>query len=216
MDNKSKTIMGLSGVRNLVFASDNVNKQQEIRKLIPPGYNIISMHEAGISGPLPETGDTLRANALQKALAVAERTGMDSFADDTGLEVTALDGRPGVCSARYAGPACRADDNIRKLLAEMEGRTDRHAVFRTVIAAVIGGRHRFFEGEVRGRIAETPVGEGGFGYDPVFIPDGHRRTFAQMSLDEKNGISHRARALYRFVAFLRGDAAYDGVDNPVD
>jgi XTP/dITP diphosphohydrolase len=216
MNNKSKIIKNESGVRKLVFASDNVNKQQEIRKLMPAGYNIISLHEAGIRGPLPETGATLRANALQKALAVAERTGLDCFADDTGLEVEALNGQPGVHSARYAGPGCRAGDNIRKLLGEMSGLAGRRAVFRTVIAAVIGGGRHFFEGEVQGRIAEHPRGAAGFGYDPVFIPEGSSRTFAEMSLSEKNGISHRARALQRFTAFLRSLPPYDVVDNPVE
>jgi XTP/dITP diphosphohydrolase len=200
----------------LVFASNNVNKREEIRKILPPGYNIISLHEAGIAAELPETGTTLRDNALEKARYVFDRTGRDCFADDTGLEVTALGGRPGVYSARYAGPACSAADNIARLLGELEGVADRRAAFRTVIALLIAGKPHFFEGRVAGVIARQPAGEAGFGYDPVFIPEGGTLTFAEMDPARKNRISHRAAAIRGLADFLARRDGYQDVDNPVD
>ncbi len=205
-----------TGIVKLVFASDNVNKLNEIRKITPPGYNIISKHDAGVSGSLAETGHTLADNAAQKAMAVYDATGLDCFADDSGLEVEALQGRPGVYSARYAGPGCSAADNIRKLLIELEGLQHRHAVFRTVIALVTGGRVRYFEGSVSGRIASALSGKGGFGYDPVFIPDGFEKSFAEMPAEDKNRISHRGKAVRALAAWLAETAGNKDVDNTVD
>jgi len=151
---------------------------------------------------LPETGARLEDNARQKARYVHDKFGLDCFADDTGLEVEALDGRPGVYSARYAGPACDAFENTQKLLTELNGIKNRNAKFRTVIALFINHEEYIFEGSVNGKIAEIPMGTEGFGYDPVFVPDGDVRSFAQMSLEEKNAFSHRSEAVKKLKTFL--------------
>jgi|GEM_PF-87008 len=187
----------------LCFASNNAHKLQEIRNKIRSGsIAIISLEEAGIREDLPEHGSTLEANAWQKAEFVYSKYGRHCFADDTGLEVDALEGRPGVYSARYAGPECKAEDNIRKLLEEMEGKTDRTARFRTVISLIMDATEFRFEGDIKGMITTEPRGTGGFGYDPVFIPEGYDRTFAEMTPEEKNKISHRALAVEKLVRFL--------------
>lgn len=164
---------------------------------------IKSLDEMGLSGEIPETSDTLQGNALQKAQWVWERTRLDCFADDTGLEVEALNGAPGVYSARYAGEGCSFDDNIDKLLEAMEGMTNRRADFRTVICLLEGGVPRYFEGRVEGMILTERYGEGGFGYDPVFMPDRFAVSFAEMPLEVKNKISHRGLAVSKLVDYLR-------------
>ena len=190
-------------MRTLVFATHNTHKLREVRAMLPDGLKLVGLTDLGRTDPLPETSDTLEGNALQKARYVKEHYGYDCFADDTGLEVDALHGAPGVYSARYAGEDCDSAANVRKLLAALDGVADRRARFRTVIAFVTDGRQEhLFEGEVGGHIATEEHGAGGFGYDPIFTPDGYDRTFAQLSADEKNTISHRGRAVRRFVDFL--------------
>ena len=190
-------------MRTLVFATHNTHKLREVRAMLPDGLKLVGLTDLGRTDPLPETSDTLEGNALQKARYVKEHYGYDCFADDTGLEVDALHGAPGVYSARYAGEDCDSAANVRKLLAALDGMADRRARFRTVIAFVTdGGQEHLFEGEVGGHIATEEHGAGGFGYDPIFTPDGYDRTFAQLSADEKNAISHRGRAVRRFVDFL--------------
>jgi XTP/dITP diphosphohydrolase len=187
----------------IIFASQNQNKIREISALMPEHIRISGLDAAVFKEELPETGDTLEANALQKARFVFEHSGKACFADDTGLEIFCLDGRPGVYSARYAGEAKNADDNIAKILAEMKNCTDRSARFRTVIAFVDGKEEHLFEGIVEGKISNEKHGKKGFGYDPVFVPDGSSKTFAEMELEEKNSMSHRARALKKLVEFIK-------------
>ncbi|MBC6696896.1 RdgB/HAM1 family non-canonical purine NTP pyrophosphatase [Hymenobacter puniceus] len=189
----------------LCFASNNAHKLDEIRPLLPAGMELQSLADIGCQEELPETQDTLAGNARQKAEYVWEHYGIACFADDTGLEVTALGGAPGVYSARYAGPQRLAADNVQKLLAELRGHADRSAQFRTVVALVLpGGVVHEFAGAVQGLITEELSGTGGFGYDPVFRPtEGDGRTFAEMTTTEKNQISHRARAVAGLVAFLK-------------
>lgn len=192
--------------RRLILATHNEHKTQEIRDLIISEglpYEVMSLHEIGDDLEIEETGETLTENSRLKAETCYRWHHMDCFADDTGLEVTSLDGRPGVYSARYAGPACRPADNIRKLLHELDGVEDRSAVFKTVITLILDDKIHTFEGQVRGSITEQPRGEGGFGYDPIFQPEGYDCTFAQMSEEEKNHISHRGRAVEALICFLR-------------
>jgi XTP/dITP diphosphohydrolase len=193
----------------LCFASNNAHKLDEIRPLLPAGLALLSLADIGCHEELPETQPTLEGNALQKAQYVFEHYGVACFADDTGLEVAALGGEPGVYSARYAGPQREAADNVAKLLRELGAQPDRSARFRTVVALVRGeGDVHEFSGEVAGTIAATPSGQGGFGYDPVFVPsEGDGRSFAEMTLAEKNSISHRARAVAGLVKFLNKAAA---------
>jgi XTP/dITP diphosphohydrolase len=197
----------------LVFATNNKHKLDEVAAILGPGVELTTPAGLGITEDIPETADTLEGTALQKARYVFERTGLDCFADDTGLEVAALGGEPGVRSARYAGEAHDFDDNNRLLLKNLAGATDRSARFRTVIALIVGGgggesggggapKEYLFEGRVEGRIIDEYRGDGGFGYDPIFIPEGCEATFAQMSADEKNKISHRARAVEKLKNFL--------------
>ncbi|MDO7845307.1 RdgB/HAM1 family non-canonical purine NTP pyrophosphatase [Hymenobacter sp. M29] len=191
----------------LCFASNNAHKLDEIRPLLPAGLSLLSLADIGCHEELPETQDTLEGNARQKAEYVRQHYGVDCFADDTGLEVTALGGAPGVYSARYAGPQRLAEDNVAKLLQELQDAPDRSARFRTVVAlARADGRTHEFAGEVLGHISEEGRGAGGFGYDPVFVPtEGDGRTFAEMSGTEKNRISHRARAVAGLLAFLKAE-----------
>lgn len=189
--------------KKLVFATNNAHKLEEVSAMLGTSVSLMSLNDIGCHTDIPETGTTLEENALIKARYIHEYYGMDCFADDTGLEVAALDGEPGVYSARYAGGAGHDSvANMKKLLSRMEGVTDRRARFRTVIALILDGEVHEFEGIVRGTIATEPHGDGGFGYDPVFIPEGYDRTFAELS-DVKNHISHRARAVERLVEFLR-------------
>ena len=162
-----------------------------------------SLKEMGLDGDIPETADTLEGNALQKATWVWERCHQDCFADDTGLEVEALGGRPGVSSARYAGEHCSFDDNVNKMLREMEGQSSRKACFRTVVCLIEQGVPRYFEGRVDGQILTERYGEQGFGYDPIFMPDRFAVSFAEMPLEVKNRISHRGRAIAQLVEYLK-------------
>jgi XTP/dITP diphosphohydrolase len=189
----------------LCFASNNAHKLDEIRPLLPAGLELLSLADIGCHEELPETQPTLEGNARQKAHYVWDHFGVACFADDTGLEVDALGGAPGVYSARYAGPQREAADNVAKLLRELATQPDRRARFRTVISLVLGANDvREFSGAVQGTIAAAPTGGRGFGYDPVFVPsEGDGRTFAEMTLDEKNLLSHRARAVARLVEELK-------------
>ncbi len=191
-------------MREIIFATHNKHKTAEIQQVINDKVKIISLDALGESKDIPETGDTLKENAQQKAAYIYEKYGKDCFADDTGLEVEALDNRPGVYSARYAGEKCSFDDNIDKLLEEMEGKTNRKARFRTVICLIEGGKEKYFEGECRGVITTERYGKKGFGYDPVFIPDGYGESFAEMSGEEKNKISHRGIATRKLINYLLG------------
>lgn len=175
----------------------------EVSKMLNDCVLIKSLSEMGLAGEIPETSETLEGNALQKAMWVWERTGKSCFADDTGLEVEALDGRPGVYSARYAGEHCTFDDNVNKMLAEMDGKTNRKACFRTVICLIENGEPKYFEGRVDGVILTERYGEGGFGYDPIFMPDRFAVSFAEMPLEVKNRISHRGRAVAKLVEYLK-------------
>lgn len=189
----------------IVFASNNPHKLEEVRRILGPGYHILSLASIGCHEEIPETADTLEGNALQKARFVHDRYGKDCFADDTGLSVAALGGAPGVYTARYAGEHCSPDDNIRKLLAEMEGKTDRRARFSTVIALVTGKGEITFEGGIDGFIATERRGEDGFGYDPVFIDAESGLSFAEMGAEQKNAISHRAKAVAKLRDHLAGN-----------
>ncbi|HNS11836.1 MAG TPA: non-canonical purine NTP diphosphatase [Bacteroidia bacterium] len=186
----------------LVFATNNNNKLKEVRQLMPDNIEILSLKDIGCEDELPETGRTLNDNAFQKAQYVFEKYGWNCFADDTGLEVQALGGRPGVLSARYAGPACRASDNIEKLLTELKNEENRAARFRTVIACFLDKEVLYFEGQINGTITTNERGEGGFGYDPVFLPEGSDLTFAEMTAEEKNKRSHRSESIRKFVHWL--------------
>ncbi len=187
----------------LVFATNNQHKLDEVRKISAQhNIEIVSLAEIDCHDDIPETADTLDGNALQKAQYIREIFGLDCFADDTGLEVEALDNAPGVYSARYAGPGHDSEANMKKLLKEMEGKENRKARFRTVIALLLGGETHLFEGIVEGSITTEKRGENGFGYDPVFVPQGYDKTFAELGNDVKNKISHRARAVEQLEAFL--------------
>lgn len=189
--------------RKLVFATNNSHKLDEIRSMAGDDFEILSLADIGCHDDIPETADTLEGNALIKAHYVSDRYGLDCFADDTGLEVTALGGAPGVHTARYAYPD-RHDPvaNTAKLLRELKGKADRSACFRTVIALILDGKEHLFEGRVDGLIAEEERGTEGFGYDPVFIPEQTGRTFAELGVEIKNHISHRARAVAQLLYFL--------------
>ncbi|MCB0395454.1 MAG: non-canonical purine NTP diphosphatase [Flavobacteriales bacterium] len=187
---------------DIVFATNNAHKLEEIRNKVGKHFRILSLKDIGCSDELPETHETLEENALEKAAYVATKFNVTCFADDTGLEIEALDGRPGVYSARYAGEHCSAEDNMTKVLAEMEGKDNRKARFRTVIALILDGSEMLFEGHVDGHITTERTGEKGFGYDPIFIPEGYTATFAGMSMETKNQISHRAMATAELIRFL--------------
>jgi len=192
-------------MRKIVFATNNAHKLEEVQAILGEDFQIATPRGCGINEEIPEEHPTLEGNALQKARYIHERTGLDCFADDTGLEVEALDGAPGVRSARYAGEGHDSRANMALLLKNMESVPDaqRGARFRTVIALILEGREYLFEGEIRGTIAREPAGNHGFGYDPVFRPDGYGITFAEMEAAEKNRVSHRARAVARLAAFLK-------------
>ncbi len=187
----------------IVFATNNANKLKEAKSLLKKvGISVISLSDLNINVSIPEDFDTLEENALQKARFICEKTGKNAMSDDTGLEVDALNGAPGVYSARYAGVPGNSADNIKKLLEEMSGISNRKARFRTVIAVIWNGKEYLFEGIVNGVIASRPQGEKGFGYDPVFIPEGYSKTFAEISMEEKNTISHRGKALSKMIRFF--------------
>ncbi len=187
----------------LVFATNNKHKLDEVRKITSHHpVEIVSLAEINCFDDIPETADTLEGNALQKAHYIQEKFGLNCFADDTGLEVEALNNAPGVYSARYAGPGHDSEANMKKLLHEMEGIENRKARFRTVIALVWNGKTYTFDGIVNGTITTTKRGENGFGYDPIFIPEGYEQTFAELGNDIKNQISHRAKAVEKLDEFL--------------
>lgn len=186
----------------IVFATNNEHKLREIRAILHDETEVLSLSDIGCHTDIPETADTLEGNALIKAHYVYDNYGYDCFADDTGLEVEALDGEPGVRTARYAGDDQDSQANMRKLLREMKGKDNRNARFRTAIALILDGEEHLFSGEVRGTITTEPMGDKGFGYDPVFIPEDTGKTFAQLGEDVKNHISHRARAVAKLTEFL--------------
>ena len=186
----------------ILFATNNAHKLSEVSEVLGDGFRLLTPRDCGVTEEIPETQPTLEGNALQKARYLHERTGLDCFADDTGLEVAALGGAPGVRSARYATDGHDFAANNRLLLKNLEGTTDRRARFRTVIALILNGKEHLFEGIVEGRIIDAERGAEGFGYDPLFIPDGGDKTFAEMSAEEKNAVSHRGRAVRRLAAYL--------------
>ena len=187
----------------LVFATNNAHKLNEVRAIAGARFFIISLAELGCFDEIPETGNTLTENALQKANYIHDKFHCNCFADDTGLEIEALNGRPGVYSARYAGEHCSAQDNTRKVLHELQGITNRKACFKTVIALILDEKNYFFEGKIDGEIIESNKGTQGFGYDPIFRPLGYDKTFAEMTETEKNRISHRALATKKLNDFLQ-------------
>lgn len=190
----------------LCFATNNKHKIREIEALLGQAYQLLSLEDIGCTVELPEDRDTLEGNSLQKASYVYDHFQVNCFADDTGLEVAALNGAPGVYSARYAGPEKDTKENMALLLKNLEGKPERTAQFRTVITLIIKGKQVQFEGIVKGKIADRYQGNEGFGYDPIFIPEGHDKTFAEMTQDKKNEISHRGLAIQKLVAYLKEEA----------
>jgi XTP/dITP diphosphohydrolase len=188
-------------MKKIVFATGNSNKLKEITYAVD-GFEIVGLTDLDITEEIPETGTTLKENALQKARYVYDKTGLSCFSDDTGLEIDALNNRPGVYSAMYAGADCSAENNMQKVLKELSGIRNRKAKFKTVIALILNGEEYFFEGDVNGEILQEKKGSDGFGYDPIFKPEGHKETFAQMSIGLKNKISHRGLAVKKLVSFL--------------
>lgn len=190
-------------ITRLVFATNNEHKLREVSQMLGDNIEILSLDAIDCHDDIPETADTLEGNALQKARYIYERYNLDCFADDTGLEVDALDGAPGVHTARYAGPGHDTEANVDLLLRNMEGKADRRARFRTAIALIHEGTEYLFDGTVEGFITDSRQGDGGFGYDPVFAPEGYDGTFSQLGEAVKNRISHRARAVAKLVDFLK-------------
>lgn len=190
-------------MKKLVFATNNAHKLEEIRAILGDKVGILSLNDINCHADIPETADTLQGNAALKAQYIYENYGLDCFADDTGLEVEALNGAPGIYSARYAdGEGHDSEANMKKLLSEMQDKENRKARFRTVICLIEDGKEHFFEGIVNGSIIRERKGGAGFGYDPIFMPDGYSETFAEMGNDEKNKISHRARAVQELCEYL--------------
>jgi len=186
----------------LVFATNNKHKLEEVKAILEPFFTIISLSDLGCFDDIPETANTLEGNALLKAQYVHDKYGVDCFADDTGLEVDALNGEPGVYSARYAGEANNAEENMCKVLRLLGDNTNRKAKFRTVIALILNNKTTFFDGKIEGEIAFHPRGKSGFGYDPIFVPNGYLSSFSELSVQEKNSISHRALAVEKLSMFL--------------
>jgi XTP/dITP diphosphohydrolase len=186
----------------IIFATNNSHKLREIKSMVSPGISIRSLDDIGYTHDIPETGSTLEANAMIKARTIYDITQTATFADDTGLEIECLSGEPGVHSARYAGESKNMDDNISKVLHQMDKSTNRKARFRTVIALIVDNKEYSFEGIIEGTIIREKRGSAGFGYDPIFLPDGESLTFAQMTPDEKNRNSHRSKALNKLIQFL--------------
>jgi len=190
-------------MKKLVFATNNKHKLAEVRAILKDQFEVYSLAEINCFDDIPETADTLEGNAEQKAVWVLEKYGYDCFADDSGLEIEALDGRPGVYSARYAGEDCSFDDNNKKVLKELEGIENRNAKFRTVICLKLSGETKLFSGEVEGEITKEYKGSKGFGYDPIFVPKGYSESYAEMGDELKNSMSHRYRATQKLVDFLK-------------
>lgn len=190
----------------LVFATNNKHKLEEVREILKDKFEILSLSDIGCDADIPETADTFKGNALQKAQYIKEHYNMDCFADDSGLECDALNGEPGVFSARYAGGQGHdSEANMDKLLKNLEEKSDRNAQFHTVVALIYKGETHFFEGIVRGHITKERRGEGGFGYDPIFVPDGYDKTYSEMGNEAKNAMSHRALAVKKLAEFLTGN-----------
>ena len=187
---------------DLVFATNNKNKLKEIKHILQDKINILSINDLNHSDDLEETGLTLKDNASQKARFIYKKFNKNCFADDSGLEILSLNNEPGVFSARYAGSNCSADDNMNKVLKKLESIKNRNAIFKTVICLILDGREYFFEGSIEGIITNEKIGHNGFGYDPIFRPNNFNLTFAQMSVNEKSKISHRAIAVSKFVKFI--------------
>ena len=189
--------------KKLVFATNNAHKLEEIAAILGEKIELLSLKDIECTADIPETADTLEGNATQKAEYIYQQYGLDCFADDTGLEVEALDGAPGVFSARYAGEGHNSEDNMQKLLHNLQGVTNRKAQFRTVICLIWDGKKYLFEGICKGEIIEEKRGNAGFGYDPIFVPEGYDQTFAELGNDIKNSISHRAKAVELLCNFLK-------------
>lgn len=187
----------------IVFATHNLNKLKEVQKIVPEGIELLSLNDINCFEEVPETQLTIKGNALQKAEFIKQHYHVDCFADDTGLEVVALNGEPGVFSARYAGPQKDSEDNIQKLLTNLQDQTNRKAQFKTVIALSLGDEMHTFTGICEGEITKEKHGDGGFGYDPVFKATGYSQTFAEISMEEKNKIGHRGKAIQQLVSFLK-------------
>jgi XTP/dITP diphosphohydrolase len=189
----------------LVFATNNENKIKEIRAVLGGSFSIVTLLEAGIDIDIPEPHDTLEANATEKSVTINNITGENCFSEDTGLEIPALNGAPGVLSARYAGEQKSSGDNITKVLQELDGVPNRNAQFRTIISLILDGKEYQFEGICPGTILTERKGDKGFGYDPIFVPDGAVKTFAEMDMTEKSQYSHRAKAFHKLVNFLKNN-----------
>ena len=202
---KQRSLLGYkeSIVMELIFATQNQNKAKEIQKLLPSSIQVKTLAEIGCLEDIPETASTLEGNAKQKSTYVVEKFNVNCFADDTGLEIETLNGEPGVYSARYAGEQKNSDDNMVLVLGKLEGKSDRRAQFRTVISLVIDGEEKQFEGIAKGDITLSKSGKAGFGYDPIFRPTGYEQTFSEMSMEEKNKISHRGIAVRKLVDYLQ-------------
>ena len=190
-------------MNKLVFATNNANKLSEVRSILEPQYTIISLKDLNCNDEIPETANTLQGNALLKATYIHDKFGLSCFADDTGLEIEGLDGQPGVYSARYAGEENNSFNNMSKVLSLLGNKKNRKACFRTVIALILDNSTLFFEGKIEGNIALNPKGDSGFGYDPIFIPEGYLLSFAQLSAEEKNQISHRRMAINKLINYLQ-------------
>ncbi len=187
----------------LIFATNNKHKLEEVKNILNNKFEILSLKNINCFGEIPETQDTIEGNASQKANFIYEKYKIDCFADDTGLEIEALNGEPGVYSARYAGENCTFEDNVRKVLSKMKNVKNRNARFKTVISLIIDGKEYLFEGTVNGKITENKKGISGFGYDPIFMPEGYNKTFAELTPEEKNKISHRGIATRKLIDFLK-------------
>jgi XTP/dITP diphosphohydrolase len=187
----------------LIFATHNKNKLKEVKSLMPSSIELLSLDEINFNDEIEETADTIEGNALLKAKTIFEKTGINSFADDSGLLVDALNGAPGVYSARFAGEQKNDQDNMQKLLHELNDKPNRNAHFKTAMALIIDGKEYLFEGKIEGKIMTEKMGTNGFGYDPIFVPDEYNETFAQLDSEIKNNISHRARALQKMLEFLK-------------
>ena len=187
----------------LIFATHNKNKAKEVKSIMPSFIELLSLDDINFHDEIDETASTLEGNALLKAKTIFEKTGINCFADDSGLLVDALNGEPGVYSARYAGEQKNDQDNMQKLLHELNDKPNRNAHFKTVMALIIDGKEHLFEGKIEGKIITEKLGSNGFGYDPIFVPDGYNETFAQLDSETKNKISHRARALQKMLEFLK-------------
>jgi XTP/dITP diphosphohydrolase len=190
-------------MEKLVFATNNDHKLTELRQILPPEFELLSLNDIGCTDDIPETGTTLEDNSTQKSFYIWNKYGINCFADDTGLEIEAIGNEPGIYSARYAGDDRSATANMLKVLEKMAGETNRKARFRCVISLVIDGKEKQFEGIVEGKLLTERQGKAGFGYDPIFVPNGYNHSFAEMPADDKNRISHRGRAVMKLVDYLK-------------